>query len=77
MADIVPTRNDQSRAPAAGLGAPSQWTPAQAARDLNAGSTYARPFLPGRDLHIRVAVLDRPRTRHTRHPRPVRLSVEE
>jgi hypothetical protein len=77
MADIVPTRNDHSRALAARLGDLSQWTPAQAIRDLTTGSQYDRPFRPGRDLYIRVAVFDHSQTRHTRHPRPVRPSVEE
>jgi hypothetical protein len=77
MADIAHRRDDQSRALAEGLGTPSQRTAAQAARDRNTGSTYDQPFLPGRDLYIRVAVFDHTQTRHTRHPRPVRLSVEE
>jgi hypothetical protein len=41
------------------------------------GSKYDQPFLPGRDLYIWAAVFDHTQTRHTRHPRPVRLSVEE
>ena len=46
-------------------------------RALNTGSKYDQPFLPGYDLYIWVAVFDHTQTRHTRHPRPVRLAVEE
>jgi hypothetical protein len=48
-----------------------------ASRALDTRSKYDQPFLPGRDLYIWVAVFDHTQTRHTRHPRPVRLSVED
>jgi hypothetical protein len=48
-----------------------------ASRALNTGSKYDQPFEPGRDLYMWVAVFDHTQTRHTRHPRPVRIAVEE
>jgi cytochrome b subunit of formate dehydrogenase len=56
--------------------ADGHWTMV-ASRALDTGSKYDQPFLPGRDLYIWVAVFDHTQTRHTRHPRPVRLTVEE
>jgi cytochrome b561 len=56
--------------------ADGHWTMV-ASRALDTGSKYDQPFLPGRDLYIWVAVFDHTQTRHTRHPRPVRLAVEE
>jgi cytochrome b subunit of formate dehydrogenase len=56
--------------------ADGHWTMV-ASRVLDTGSKYDQPFLPGRDLYIWVSVFDHTQTRHTRHPRPVRLSVEE
>jgi Ethylbenzene dehydrogenase/Prokaryotic cytochrome b561 len=46
-------------------------------RALDTGSKYDQPFLPGRDLYIWVAVFDHTQTRHTRHPRPVHMVVQE
>jgi cytochrome b561 len=48
-----------------------------ASRVLDTGSKYDQPFLPGRDLYLWVAVFDHTQTRHTRHPRPVRMTVEK
>ena len=46
-------------------------------RDLKTGSKYDQDFVPGRDLYMWVAVFDHTQTRHTRHPRPVRIDVQE
>ncbi len=46
-------------------------------RDLKTGSKYDQDFVPGRDLYMWVAVFDHTQTRHTRHPRPVRIDVRE
>jgi hypothetical protein len=48
-----------------------------ASRDLKTGSKYDQDFVPGRDLYMWVAVFDHTQTRHTRHPRPVRIAIEE
>jgi len=48
-----------------------------ASRNLITGSKYDQDFVPGRSLYIWVAVFDHTQTRHTRHPRPVRLVVQE
>ncbi|HEX2655567.1 MAG TPA: ethylbenzene dehydrogenase-related protein, partial [Xanthobacteraceae bacterium] len=48
-----------------------------ASRDLKTGSKYDQDFIPGRDLYMWVAVFDHTQTRHTRHPRPVRILTEE
>jgi cytochrome b subunit of formate dehydrogenase len=48
-----------------------------ASRNLTTGSKYDQDFVPGRDLYIWVSVFDHTQTRHTRHPRPVRLVVQE
>jgi Ethylbenzene dehydrogenase len=47
-----------------------------ASRAMTTGSKYDQDFLPGRDLYIWVAVFDHTQTRHTRHPRPMRLVVQ-
>jgi cytochrome b subunit of formate dehydrogenase len=52
------------------------WT-VVASRNLKTGSKYDQDFVPGRNLYIWVAVFDHTQTRHTRHPRPVRLVVQE
>jgi cytochrome b subunit of formate dehydrogenase len=46
-------------------------------RDLKTGSKYDQDFVPGRPLYMWVAVFDHTQTRHTRHPRPVRIDVQE
>jgi hypothetical protein len=56
--------------------ADGHWTMV-ASRVLDTGSKYDQPFLPGYDLYMWVAVFDHTQTRHTRHPRPARLVVEE
>jgi hypothetical protein len=48
-----------------------------ATRDLKTGSTYDKDFIAGRELYLWVAVFDHTQTRHTRHPRPVRIVVQE
>ncbi len=46
-------------------------------RNLSTGSKYDQDFNPGNILYMWVAVFDHTQTRHTRHPRPVRLVVQE
>jgi hypothetical protein len=48
-----------------------------ASRTMRTGSKYDQDFVAGRTLYIWVAVFDHTQTRHTRHPRPVRLVVQE
>jgi cytochrome b subunit of formate dehydrogenase len=48
-----------------------------ASRNLSTGSKYDQDFNPGNILYMWVAVFDHTQTRHTRHPRPVRLVVQE
>ena len=48
-----------------------------ASRNLTTGSKYDQDFIVGKDLYLWVAVFDHTQTRHTRHPRPVRLVVQE
>jgi cytochrome b subunit of formate dehydrogenase len=65
-------RNDVS---AAAHWSDGHWT-LIASRDLDTGSKYDQPFVPGRDLYMWVAVFDHTQTRHTRHPRPVRIVTQ-
>ena len=46
-------------------------------RDLVTGSKYDQDFVPGKDLYMWVSVFDHTQTRHTRHPRPVRIVTED
>ncbi|TMJ01334.1 MAG: hypothetical protein E6G97_15705 [Alphaproteobacteria bacterium] len=46
-------------------------------RDLKTGSKYDQDFVPGKDLYMWVSVFDHTQTRHTRHPRPVRIVTQE
>ena len=55
--------------------ADGHWT-LEASRALRTGSPYDQEFAPGRPLHMWVAVFDHAQTRHTRHPRPVRLQLD-
>lgn len=52
------------------------WT-LMASRDLKTGSKYDQDFVPGKELYMWVAVFDHTQTRHTRHPRPVRIVTQE
>jgi hypothetical protein len=47
-----------------------------ASRDMITRSKYDQDFAPDRKLYMWVAVFDHTQTRHTRHPRPVRIVVE-
>jgi hypothetical protein len=47
------------------------------ARSLKTGSKYDKDFVPGKDLYMWVAAFDHVQTRHTRHPRPVRVVTQE
>ena len=48
---------------------------------LVVGGTYQKlpptPFVPGKDLYMWVAAFDHVQTRHSRHPRPVRIVTQE
>jgi hypothetical protein len=78
MADIVHARDDQSRSVASPAGMARRRTPTQAgAGRRDTGSKYDPRFVSGRELYLWVAVFDHTQTRHTRHPRPVRITVEE
>src|ERR1043165_4498626 len=46
-------------------------------RDLKTGSKYDQDFIPGKDLYMWVSVFDHTQTRHTRHPRPVKIVTQE
>jgi hypothetical protein len=46
-------------------------------RDLKTGSKYDQDFVAGKDLYMWVAVFDHTQTRHTRHPRPIRIVTTE
>jgi cytochrome b subunit of formate dehydrogenase len=46
-----------------------------ASRTLKKTGQYDEEFAPGNDLNLYVAVYDHTQTRHTRHQRPVQLSV--
>jgi hypothetical protein len=52
------------------------WT-LEAARKLKTGSKFDKDFAAGKDLYMWVAVFDHTQTRHTRHPRPVRIVTQE
>ena len=46
-------------------------------RAMKTDSKYDQNFVAGHDLYMWVAVFDHTQTRHTRHPRPVRVVVQE
>jgi cytochrome b561 len=50
------------------------WT-LETVRDLDTGSKYDIPFVPGQDLFMWVSVFDHNQTRHTRHMRAVKLAI--
>ena len=52
------------------------WT-LEVARPLKTGSKFDKDFVPGKDLYMWVAVFDHVQTRHSRHPRPVRIVTQE
>ena len=52
------------------------WT-LETARKLKTGSKYDKDFVPGKDLYMWVAAYDHVQTRHTRHPRPVRVVTQQ
>jgi cytochrome b subunit of formate dehydrogenase len=52
------------------------WT-LEVARNLKTGSKYDKDFVPGTDLYMWVAAFDHVQTRHSRHPRPVRVVTQE
>jgi hypothetical protein len=46
-------------------------------RKLRTGSKYDKDFIPGKDIYMWVSAFDHVQTRHTRHPRPVRIVTQE
>ena len=52
------------------------WT-LEVARKMKTGSKYDKDFVPGNDLYMWVAAFDHVQTRHSRHPRPVRIVTQE
>ena len=52
------------------------WT-LELARKLKTGSKYDKDFVAGKDIYMWVAAFDHVQTRHTRHPRPVRIVTQE
>ena len=52
-----------------------KWT-LETVRNLTTGSKYDKDFVAGKDLYMWVAVFDHTQTRHTRHARPVRVSLQ-
>jgi hypothetical protein len=66
---------DRGQISAGSRWADGHWT-VEASRDLVTNSPYDQDFRPGRPLFLWVAVFDHNETRHTRHPRPVRVELE-
>jgi cytochrome b561 len=54
--------------------ADGHWT-LEASRALRTGSRFDQDFAPGAPVYMWVSVFDHSQTRHTRHPRPVRLDL--
>jgi len=52
------------------------WT-LEIARALKTDSKYDKDFVPGQPIYMWVAAFDHVQTRHTRHPRPVRVVTQE
>jgi cytochrome b subunit of formate dehydrogenase len=52
------------------------WT-LEIARAMKTGSKYDKDFVAGKDIYMWVAAFDHVQTRHTRHPRPVRVVTQE
>ena len=46
-------------------------------RNIKTGSKFDKDFVPGHDLYMWVAAFDHVQTRHTRHPRPIRVVTQE
>jgi cytochrome b subunit of formate dehydrogenase len=67
---------DRSDVTAAAHWQDGHWT-LIASRNLITGSKYDQDFVPGGAFYLWVAVFDHTQTRHTRHPRPIRLVVQE
>jgi len=70
-----PFTGDRGQVAAGGQWQDGHWT-IELSRDLISGSPYDQDFVAGRPLFLWVAVFDHNETRHTRHPRPVRLEIE-
>jgi cytochrome b subunit of formate dehydrogenase len=52
------------------------WT-LELVRKMKTGSKYDKDFVAGKELYMWVAAFDHVQTRHTRHPRPVRIVTQE
>jgi cytochrome b subunit of formate dehydrogenase len=52
------------------------WT-LEIARKMKTGSKYDKDFVAGKPIYMWVAAFDHVQTRHTRHPRPVRVVTQE
>ena len=52
------------------------WT-LELTRKMKTGSKYDKDFVAGKELYMWVAAFDHVQTRHTRHPRPVRIVTQE
>jgi len=52
------------------------WT-LEIARNLKTGSKFDKDFVAGKPIYMWVAAFDHVQTRHTRHPRPVRVVTQE
>jgi cytochrome b561 len=70
-----PFTGDRGQVAAGGQWQDGHWT-VELSRDLVSGSPYDQDFVAGRPLFLWVAVFDHNETRHTRHPRPVRIEIE-
>lgn len=51
------------------------WT-LEVSRKLHTGSKYDEDFVPGKPIYVWVSVFDHTQTRHTRHARPIVLSLD-
>jgi cytochrome b subunit of formate dehydrogenase len=52
------------------------WT-LEIARNVKTGSKFDKDFVAGKPIYMWVAAFDHVQTRHTRHPRPVRVITQE
>jgi len=73
---VIRGRTSSDRADVAG-GArwEDDWWTLEASRALDTGSRHDQAFAPGAPVYVWVSVFDQAQTRHTRHPRPVRLEL--
>jgi cytochrome b561 len=74
---IIAGNNEGERANVSGVSKWSNghWT-LELSRNMKAEGRYDKPFAPGHNLYMWVAVFDHTQTRHARHNRPVRVVTE-